>query len=585
MALVGLMIVMVTAVYRRTTGGYQPEAVAFSPDGSLLAAQFSDGRVRAYNPTTGEMQSKFDVERGWLRWGTNRTFALMDRDYLLTSDGAGQFIILDSKTGESKAAFSTSQPLPFGLPYEAGAATSGNGERVAKITIGANPGVEVFQTHTGQLVRRVQGRIGTPQMVALDHEGKLLVAFRPSGEVQLWNVETGVMESALPGEGLGLARIAPSAMSSNGGLVARVILERGEEAGDEGEPVGGDGQGDPQAPGDLPWPDNDPLGADDRFGEEELFGEKPEDGNFDMKAEIVNLLTGEQQSQVNITNMPSNLLFSPDGTKLALVHNDGEVELFDAKTGASLGTIAGGVSPQHAILDFGIVNNAAQFSPDGNTLAVGSYGQLTLYDANTLKLKRVLWRDQVRWQGYLYTVLIIGWGVAWGLVSGSRQRSERASALAGAHAAALPRLDPWTEDDSQPATPRDPSPFDEPDSTEPVQDLPVPQALKFIWAMMIGGGLIAVLLGVGLIFGIGSCYAFLPMAWFSMLVGAFTIARGVGRTTDGLYRGAIFQVLNIVSLDAVNFVLGLIEVVLLRSAKAKEYLRLPKVEPGSYSST
>lgn len=96
-----------------------------------------------------------------------------------------------------------------------------------------------------------------------------------------------------------------------------------------------------------------------------------------------------------------------------------------------------------------------------------------------------------------------------------------------------------------------------------------PRALTACWTMMTLGGLFAIVLPSTLLFYIG--VAGWPMFYYSLALGVFTLARGVGRQTRWLRGTALLQLLNFASFDPLNPLFGIAILLLSRTPRVRAY--------------
>jgi hypothetical protein len=98
----------------------------------------------------------------------------------------------------------------------------------------------------------------------------------------------------------------------------------------------------------------------------------------------------------------------------------------------------------------------------------------------------------------------------------------------------------------------------------------IPKELTICWSLMLGGGLIALLIPIALLFTIGPIVY--PMIYYSLFAGVAGIVRGAARDTLSLSRVARLQMINALVCDPFNLVAGWIEYLLLRRPHVQQYL-------------
>ncbi len=99
-----------------------------------------------------------------------------------------------------------------------------------------------------------------------------------------------------------------------------------------------------------------------------------------------------------------------------------------------------------------------------------------------------------------------------------------------------------------------------------------PRRLKLCWALLIVGGVLAVIPAV---FGALCLEGLLSwLSYASLAIGSGAIATGAGRELRGLPAVALLLVLSLCSLNVVSAVLGLVALLLSRHTQVQQYLRL-----------
>ncbi|MBL7041679.1 MAG: PQQ-binding-like beta-propeller repeat protein [Pirellulaceae bacterium] len=99
-----------------------------------------------------------------------------------------------------------------------------------------------------------------------------------------------------------------------------------------------------------------------------------------------------------------------------------------------------------------------------------------------------------------------------------------------------------------------------------------PAALIVCWVMMGSGGALAIMFSMALVFDIGGCCLFLPTVYYGVVMGIVALTRGVGRSRTGLATVSVMQMCNIMNCDFFNLAFGIVGQVLLRGGDVRRYL-------------
>jgi WD40 repeat protein len=364
-----------------------PSAVAFSPDGKLIAASGLTRRIALYDPVSrtairyldGHKDSVYrfafspdskllasgDGDGVLLLWDLSSTapprtlashhpstgelaFSPDGRSLVSPNDG-GLISMWDVATGkktrQSAPGFATSI---HGLAYAADGKTLVSGETLTDGT----DAVVVRDASNLKVLRTLRGH-GMHANAVRTTRGGLVVSASGDGTMRVWNSAAGGLVRTIS---IG-SPLWSMALSADGRLVAaagrgrKVHLFRTKT----GEPV---------------FPSNDHQTSIDQLAFSP-DGQWIASGDADGNVRLRDVVSGIPKVQFKLPRSISTLCFGPDGSKLLTV-SDGDAQFWDPRTGAALGSFQ--LGPFDALV----------FSPDGRTVAASNTSRLVrLLDATT----------------------------------------------------------------------------------------------------------------------------------------------------------------------------------------------------------
>ncbi|GAB2996377.1 hypothetical protein GCM10023080_073150 [Streptomyces pseudoechinosporeus] len=358
----------------RFTSQFDPQAVAFGPDGRTVAAVSLDGRVRVWDVATGRARTVHDSQNEGAAVAFSpdgRTYAVVRTDGLVqlreVATGIVRRTIRDSPSEFNEVAFA-----PDGRTL----AISGPGDTV-----------RLWDTASGTARATVTaGHHGRGAMkVALSADGRTLVtSSNLDPAVRVHRLSTDHPQTTLPGHAG--TYIADMAFSPDGRTVATVRQgPPGRGSVQLWDVRTGDGEATLALDTDLALRGKQRPFPVSRLG---AVGFSPTGRTLAARAgknrviEVRDVATGRLH-QSRALGAIDTAVFSPDGTRLAIVGRDGSVRIWNLSTGALHTARTGHGQPVRAVT----------FTPDGRTLAVvdiEASDEVTLLDAATGRTQRII---------------------------------------------------------------------------------------------------------------------------------------------------------------------------------------------------
>nr|POF13754.1 vegetative incompatibility protein het-e-1 [Quercus suber] len=311
------------------------DAVAFSPDGQVLASASDDRTVRLWNAVTGEAMQKLE---GHDR-SVNAVAFSPDGQVLASASDDKTMRLWNAVTGEAM------QKLEGHDGSVNAVAFSPDGQVLASASYDWT--VRLWNAVTGEAMQKLEGHDNSVSAVAFSPDGQVLVSASRDKTVRLWNAVTDEAMQKLEGHDNSVNAVA---FSPDGQVLASASRDKTVRLwnGVTGEAMqkleGHDGSVSAVAFS----PDGQVLAS----------------ASWDSTVRLWNAVTGEAMQKLEGHDRDVNAIaFSPNGQVLASASRDKTVRLWDAVTGEAIQKLEGHDGSVDAVA----------FSPDGQVLASASY--------------------------------------------------------------------------------------------------------------------------------------------------------------------------------------------------------------------
>jgi len=363
---------LATSVFTETFANVM--SVAFSPDGTLLAAGMTNSEARVWHVPDGKPLLACEGHANWVM-----SVAFSPDGRLLASGGSDQTIKLwDVHTGQCVSTLRGHTGWVRSLAFHPDGTllVSGSDDQT----------IRLWNLSTGQCVSTLRGHTGWVRSIAFHPDGTLLASGSDDQTIQLWNLSTGQVFKTLHDHS---AYVVSVAFSPSGAWLATGSSDHTIKLWDvsTGQCVS-ILQGHSGRVRSVSFhPDGTLLAS----------------GSDDQTIRLWNLGTGQVFKTLHDhTAYVVSVAFSPSGAWLATGSSDHTIKLWDVSSGQCVSILRGHTSRVRSV----------SFHPDGTLLASGS-------DDQSVRLWRVEERENRA--GYLRTLQVHS-GPVWSVTFSSDGR-------------------------------------------------------------------------------------------------------------------------------------------------------------------